>query len=60
MKPFVATAGVVFSLLVLVHIWRAVVEPNLLRDSWFWLITLVAAALSFWAWQVLLRSRRSR
>jgi hypothetical protein len=59
MKPFVATTGAVFALLVLVHIWRAVVEPHVLRDVWFWLITLVAAALSVWAWSVLRRAARS-
>ena len=56
MRAFVATAGTVFALLVLVHIWRVVEEPNLVRDPWFWLITLAAAALSVWAWSVFRRS----
>jgi hypothetical protein len=59
MKAFVATAGVLFALLVVVHIWRAVVEPHVLRDFWFWLITVAAAGLSLWAWSVLRRSARS-
>jgi hypothetical protein len=58
MRPFVATTGTVFALLVVVHVWRAVAEPHLWRDFWFWSITLAAAALSIWAWSVLRRAPR--
>ena len=66
MKAYVVTTGAVFGLLTLAHIWRAVAEgPHLATDPWFVLITITAAALSFWAWRVLrlpdqIQSRRIR
>ena len=59
MKAYLVTAGVVFGLLTLAHIWRIVVEGAQVANPWFILITLVAAALSLWAWLVLWRSSRS-
>ena len=58
MKPYVATTGALFGLLVLVHIWRVVQEPHLIRDPWYWLITVAALGISLWAWFVLRRSPR--
>ena len=57
MKAYVITTGAVFSLLTLVHIWRAMEEGHLAREPWYILITLAAAALSLWAWRLLWRSR---
>jgi hypothetical protein len=54
-KAYVATTGTVFGLLVLLHIWRAFQEPGVVRDPWFWLITVAAAALCGWAWSVFRR-----
>jgi hypothetical protein len=51
-KAYVATTGAIFGLLVVLHIWRVTQEPQLIRDPWYWLITLAAAALSLWAWWV--------
>jgi hypothetical protein len=52
LKAYVITAGIVFGLLTLVHIWRIIVEPNLATDPWFILITLASGALCFGAWRV--------
>lgn len=52
LRTYVIVAGVVFSLLTLVHIWRLVVEPHLATDPWFMLATLVAAGLAIGAWWV--------
>lgn len=59
MKAYVMTTGVVFGLLTLVHVWRAIVERNLATDPFFILITLAAAALCVWAWRVLRLSARA-
>ena len=55
MKAFLVVAGSVFGLIVVAHIARIAVEPNMAREPWFWLITIVAAALSGWAWRLVLR-----
>lgn len=54
MKAYVMTTGVLFGLMVLVHLWRAIEEgPYLAKDPWFAVITLVAAGLCLWAWRLL-------
>jgi hypothetical protein len=57
MKAYVIVAGVIFGFLALVHLWRMMVEPHLAKDPSFWLVTIVAAALSVAAWWVVRRSR---
>ena len=60
MKSYVMTTGVVFGLLTLVHIWRAIVEgPHLPTDPSFVVITLTAAAFSAWAFRLLWISSHS-
>jgi hypothetical protein len=60
MKAYLITTGTVFGLIVLAHIWRVFEEgARLARDPWFLLLTLLAAALSFWAWRLLGSSARS-
>ena len=60
MKAYLITTGVAFSLLTLAHVWRIIEEgQHLLRDPWWVLITVAAAALSLWAWGLLWRSSRS-
>jgi len=59
MKAYVITTGVIFGLLTLVHIWRAIVEAHLAADPWYVLITAVAAALCLWAVRLLWRWPRS-
>jgi magnesium-transporting ATPase (P-type) len=57
MKAYVIVAGVIFGVLALVHLWRMTVEPHLAKDPSFWLVTMVAGALSVAAWWVVRRSR---
>jgi hypothetical protein len=50
MKAYVITTGAVFGLLTMAHIWRAIEEgPQMAKDPWFSLTTVVAAALCLWA-----------
>ena len=59
MKAYVMTTGAVFGLITLAHIWRVVAEgPNMAKDPWFVLITVVAAALCVWAWRLVRLSSR--
>lgn len=60
MKAYIMTTGLLFGLLTLVHIWRAVEEgPQLATDPWYILITVAAASLGLWAWRLLRLSTRS-
>ena len=60
MKSYVMTTGVVFGLLTVVHIWRAIVEgPHLATDPFFVIITLAAAAFSAWAFRLVWISTHS-
>lgn len=56
MKAYVAATGALFSLLVLLHVWRVSQEPDLARDPWYWIITGAAGALAVWAWRVYRRA----
>jgi len=60
MKPFLVVVGTVFGLIVAAHAARMVVEPHLVRDPWYWLLTIVAGVLSGWAWRLLWRAPPSR
>jgi hypothetical protein len=52
-KAYVTTTGALFSLLVLVHIWRVIAEgSSMLKDPFYVLITVACAALAAWAWHV--------
>jgi hypothetical protein len=59
MKAYIITTGTVFGLITLAHVWRALVEgPRLATDPVFLLLTVLSAALCFWACRLLrLRSR---
>ena len=57
---YVITTGVVFGLITLTHIWRLVVEPHLLREPWFMLLTVAAAGLAVAAWRVARRTSSPR
>lgn len=57
MKLFLITAGTVFGLVVVAHIARVVAEPRMVREPWFLALTLVAAALSAWAWRLVWKTR---
>lgn len=60
MKAYIIITGIVFGLLVVAHVWRAIAEgPQILHQPWFDVITLAAAALFVWA-MCLLRGSRQR
>jgi hypothetical protein len=59
MKTYIATTGVLFLLLTVIHVLRAFQETGIARDPWYVLITLVAFALSLWALMLLRKSRRA-
>jgi protein-S-isoprenylcysteine O-methyltransferase Ste14 len=60
MKAYLITTGVLFGLITLAHLWRMIEEsPQLAKDPFYILITVVAAALSVWAWRLLRRSTPS-
>ena len=49
MKAYLLTSGAIFGLITAVHLWRVALEPNMLTQAWFLLITLCAAAFCVWA-----------
>jgi hypothetical protein len=60
MKAYVLTTGVVFGLLVAVHILRLCADGlQVATNPWFVLTTVAAAALCFWAWRLFRRLPRS-
>ncbi|MFL6353543.1 MAG: hypothetical protein ACJ74Z_17060 [Bryobacteraceae bacterium] len=60
MKAYVWSTGVIFGLLTLAHVWRAIEEsPHLATQPWYVLITAMAAALCLWAMRLLWRWPRS-
>ncbi len=60
MKAYVTTSGVLFALLLLAHIWRAIAEgPRLLTDPFYLCTTAAAAAMAVWAWLVRSKIPRS-
>jgi len=59
MKAYIITSGIIFGLLALAHVWRAVAEgAHVVGNPWFILVTLVAAGLCVWAMRLLLRLPR--
>jgi len=57
MKSFLIVTGTVLGLIVIAHVMRMFAEPQLVHEPWFWLLTLLAAALSGWAWHLVAASR---
>jgi len=56
MKLYIITSGSIFALIAIAHIARIAMEsPNILREPLFLILTLLAAALSIWAFVVLRR-----
>jgi hypothetical protein len=55
MKAYLATTGVLFALLALLHVWRLVAEWRGIRPD-FWIVaggSLLSAALALWALKLL-------
>jgi len=59
-KAYLITTGTVFALIVVSHIVRFATEGGALREPWLWLLTLLAAGLSFWAFSLLRLSGAKR
>jgi hypothetical protein len=60
MRAYVITTGVLFGLITIAHIWRALEEGSgLSTDPGFILLTLAAAALCLWAWRLIRLSARA-
>lgn len=53
MRTYVISTGIVFGLLTLAHVWRAILEPHLAQQPSYIGVTLVAGGLTLWAWRVL-------
>ena len=48
MKGYIGLTAVLFALLTIVHLWRAVIEPDV-RTPWFAATTVVSFVLCLWA-----------
>ena len=59
MKSYLATTGILFLFLVVVHVIRVTSERVLIRDPWYWLITVLSLVLALWAFRLLQKSLRS-
>jgi hypothetical protein len=60
MRAYVMTTGVLFGLIAVAHIWRVFEEGmHLAADPFFILLTVLAAALSLWAWRLVRLSTRA-
>ena len=55
MKAYIITSGAIFALITIAHIAHIAMETHVLREPFFLLLTLLAAALSIWAFVVLRR-----
>jgi hypothetical protein len=53
MKAYLITTGTVFALIVLSHVVRFITEGGAFREPGLWLLTVLAAGLSYWAWSLL-------
>ena len=61
MKAYLATTGVLFAVLAVLHVWRLVAEWPGIRAE-FWIIaggSILSAVLALWALKLLLASKRS-
>ena len=55
MKAYIITTGIVFALIAIAHVARIATETSVLREPIFLVLTILAAALSIWAFVVLRR-----
>jgi hypothetical protein len=59
MKIYLTLTAILFGLLTVLHFWRMMQErASLAKDPWFLIITLLSAALCFWAVRLLIVGRR--
>lgn len=59
MKAYLITTGVIFGLITVAHILRMATEGAHLKEPVYILLTLLSAALSIWAVQLLRRSNHT-
>jgi len=60
MRTYVAATGLLFALLVVLHVWRTWLEgPGIWRDPIFVAFTVAPAALGIWAWRLYRSGRAS-
>lgn len=59
MRAYLATTGILFVLLTLAHIVRAFQETHLVREPWFWLVTVLPCVLAGWALTLYRKSART-
>ncbi len=60
MRAYVTTTGIVFALLVVAHVWRMFAESwRVTQEPEYVVSTLLAAALSIWAFSLLRRRSTS-
>ncbi len=52
MRAYVLTSGSIFGLIALAHVGRIFVEPHVLSEPLWILLTLAAAGLSAWAFRI--------
>jgi hypothetical protein len=54
------TTGVIFGLIVVAHIWRAINEgPGIAKNPLFVFLTLLAVLLCAWAWRLIAKLPRA-
>jgi hypothetical protein len=58
MRAYLATTGILFVLLTLAHVVRAFQETHLVREPWFWLVTVLPLVLAGWALRLYRKSAR--
>jgi hypothetical protein len=59
MRTYLVITGVVFALVAVAHLLRVLYEgPHLMHEPAFVILTLLAVALSAWAWRLVWRSRK--
>jgi hypothetical protein len=57
MKAYLITTGILFALIVVAHILKAIDEgPGTAKNPFFILLTVLAAGLSVWAFRLLKRA----
>ncbi len=60
MKAYIMTTGALFGLITVAHVLRMISEgAELATDPFYALLTLAAAALSYWAWRLIRLSKPS-
>jgi hypothetical protein len=61
MKAYLITTGTLFGLITMAHVWRMIEEGmELVQQPWYVLLTIVTAAMTVWAFNLLrVLNRRS-